>query len=109
MLSNLGTFEPSTSEAEFEGYLQQLGADPGALIRVLDTFVDTPREALARVAVPTLVIAGDQDNDRGSVEDLAATLSRSRLQKVPGNHVTALFTTELKDHLARFLGDHAQS
>jgi pimeloyl-ACP methyl ester carboxylesterase len=106
ILSNLGTFEPGTFEAEFEGYLQQLGADPAALIRVLDTFVDTPREALARVAVPTLVIAGDQDNDRGSVEDLAATLSRSWLQKVPGNHFTALASTELKDQLARFLGDH---
>jgi pimeloyl-ACP methyl ester carboxylesterase len=76
---------------------------------VLDTFVDTPREALAGVAVPTLVIAGDQDNDRGSVEDLAATLSRSWLRKVPGNHFTALASTELKDQLAGFLGDHAPS
>jgi pimeloyl-ACP methyl ester carboxylesterase len=76
---------------------------------VLDTFVDTPGEELARVAVPTVVIAGDQDNDRGSVKDLAATLSRSWLQQVPGNHFTALASTELKDHLARFLGDHAPS
>ena len=109
ILNNLGTFAPGSPEAEFAGWVQQLGADPGALVRVLDTFVDTPREALARVAVPTLVIAGDQDNDRGSVEDLAATLPRSWLQKVPGNHIAALATTELKDHLARFLGDQAPS
>jgi pimeloyl-ACP methyl ester carboxylesterase len=76
---------------------------------VLDTLVDTPREALAWIAVPTLVIAGDQDNGRGSVEDLAAALSRSWLQSVPGNHFTALASTELTDQLARFLGDHASS
>lgn len=76
---------------------------------MLDTLVDTPRETLARVAVPTLVIAGDQDNDHGSVEDLAATLSCSWLQRVPGNHFTALAPIELKDQLARFLGDHPPS
>lgn len=62
---------------------------------MLDTLVDTPREALAWVAVPTLVIA-DQEHDRGSVEDRAAALSRSWLQKVPDNHFTALASPNSK-------------
>jgi pimeloyl-ACP methyl ester carboxylesterase len=107
ILGNFGTFEPGSTEADLEGYLQKLGADPAALLRVLDTFVDTSREVLARVEVPTLVIAGEQDTDRGSVDELAATLSRSRLQKVPGNHFTAPFSAEFRDHLARFLGEGA--
>jgi hypothetical protein len=51
------------------------------------------------------VIAGDQDTDRGSVEELAAILPRGWLQNVPGNHVTALASPELKDHVVRFLSD----
>ncbi len=78
-------------------------------MRVFDTFVDTPREALAKVDVPTLVIAGDEDTDRGSVEDLAALLPRATLQKVPGDHATALTSSELKDRLVRFLSDRAAS
>jgi pimeloyl-ACP methyl ester carboxylesterase len=109
ILSNLGTFAPGTPEAQIEGYLRQAGGDPAALIRVFDTFVDTAGDALARVTVPTLVIAGEQDNDRGSVEDLAATLADSTLHRVPGNHFTALFSPELKDHLVRFLADGSEN
>jgi pimeloyl-ACP methyl ester carboxylesterase len=103
IFGNVGTFAPGTPEAELEGYLRQAGGDPTALIRVLDTFVDTSRDALAQVTVPTLVIAGEDDTDRGSVEDLAATLAHTTLRRVPGNHYTALFSPELTEHLAGFL------
>src|ERR1700689_3058592 len=96
ILGNLGTWEPGTPEAQFEGWVRQVGADPVALIRVLDTLVDTAEEDLARVDVPALVIAGDQDTDRGSVEDLAAILPKARLQRIPGDHFSALTSTELK-------------
>jgi len=109
ILSNLGTWEPGTPEAQFEGYVRQVGADPVALIRVLDTFVDTAEEDLAKVEVTTLVTAGDQDTDRGSVEDLAAILPNARLQRIPGDHFSALTSAELKDQLARFLSDEPLS
>jgi pimeloyl-ACP methyl ester carboxylesterase len=105
ILSKLGEREPGTPESDLEGYLKQVGANPAALIRVLDTLVDTAQEGLARVEVPTLVIAGDRDGNRGSVEDLAAILPNARLQRVPGDHYSALTSTELRDHLARFLSD----
>ena len=105
ILSNLGTWEPGTPEAQFEGYVRQVGADPVALIRILDTFVDTAEEDLARVEVSTLVIAGDQDTDRGSVEGLAAILPNAQLQRIPGDHFKALTSAELKDQLVRFLSD----
>jgi pimeloyl-ACP methyl ester carboxylesterase len=103
ILSKIGKWEPGTPERDLEGYLRQVGANPAALIRVLDTFVDTSEEDLAEVEVPTLVIAGDRDGDRGSVEDLAAILPNARLQRVPGDHFSALRSTELRDELARFL------
>jgi pimeloyl-ACP methyl ester carboxylesterase len=105
IFSNVGTFAPGTPEAQLEGFLRQAGGDPIALIRVLDTFVDTSRDELAHVTVPTLVIAGEDDTDRGSVEDLAAVLSHSTLRRVPGNHYTAAFSPELREYLVDFLAD----
>ena len=103
ILGALGTFEPGSVEAQIERYLASVDSDPVALLHVLDTSVDTPVEALERSDVPTLVFAGDTDNDRGSVEDLAAALPRSRLLRVPGDHVTTLTAPGLGDELARFL------
>ena len=89
-----------------ESYMASIDADPTALLHVFDTFVDTPREALAAVQVPTLVIAGEDDTDRGSVEDLAAVLpAAAGLRRVPGDHLTALLGPQFADELAAFLSD----
>lgn len=103
ILTSLGTFEPGSLEAQIEAYLTEIDADPVALLHVLDTFVDTPLEAFAGVEVPTLVIAGEADNDRGSVEDLAAVFRHGQLRRVPGDHFRALMAPELTDELSRFL------
>ena len=103
ILTSLGTFAPGSVDAQIEAYLTSVGADPVALINVLDTFVDTPAAALAQIDVPTLVLAGDSDNDRGSVSELAAAIPGSRLRRVPGDHVTALSAPELTDEMADFL------
>jgi pimeloyl-ACP methyl ester carboxylesterase len=103
ILSRLGTFAPGTPEAPMQEYLASINADPIALVHVLDTLMDTPREALQQVDVPTLVIAGEDDTARGSVEDLAAALSDARLCRVPGDHLTALLGGHLTDELATFL------
>jgi pimeloyl-ACP methyl ester carboxylesterase len=104
LFARLGTFAPGTPEARMQDYMTSINADPIALAHVLDTFVDTPLEALATVQVPTLIIAGDGDNDRGSVEDLAAALPDGRLRRVPGDHLTALLGPEFADEIATFLG-----
>ncbi len=106
LFAGLGTFAPGTPEGQMQDHLTSIGADPIALSRVLDTFVDTPREALAAVEVPTLVIAGDDDTARGSVEELAAVLPRGRLRRVPGDHLTALLGPQFRDELAAFLAGH---
>jgi pimeloyl-ACP methyl ester carboxylesterase len=103
VFTNLGTFVPGSFEAQMEEYLASTGADPVALVNVLDTFVDTPLAAFAQIEVPTLVIAGDADVGRGSVPDLAAAIPGSRLRIVPGDHWTALTSPELTDELVRFL------
>ncbi len=109
LFAGLGTFARGTPEAQMQDHMTSIGADPIALSRVLDTFVDTPREALATVDVSTLVIAGQDDTARGSVEELAAVLPRGHLRRVPGDHLTALLGPHFRDELAAFLADESAS
>jgi len=68
ILTNLGTFQRGSAEWMAEAFLKTVGGDPVALLHVLDTFVDTPREELARIETPTLVLIGADDHDTGSGE-----------------------------------------
>lgn len=104
ILSNLGTFERGSAEWMAEAFLKTVDGDPAALLRVLDTFVDTPREALVALEMPVLVVAGDKDNDNGSAVDLAAALPAGEPRTVPGNHMSAVTKPELGDAIADFLG-----
>src|SRR5882757_6121256 len=74
ILSDLGSFERGSPEWMAEAFLKSVGGDPVALLHVLDTAVDTPRESLARIGMRTLVLAGAQDGDNGSPGALAAAL-----------------------------------
>ncbi len=58
ILTGLGTFERGSVEWMAEAFLKTVGGDPVALLHVLDTSVDTPVEALARIETPTLVLVG---------------------------------------------------
>jgi pimeloyl-ACP methyl ester carboxylesterase len=94
---------PGSPEATQADWLAQSGADPQALLHVLDTFVETLDSALAQITTPTLVVAGDQDERRA--DELAAALPGARYAQVPGNHFTALLSPELRAAILAFLGD----
>jgi pimeloyl-ACP methyl ester carboxylesterase len=104
VLSNLGTFERGSPEWMAEAFLKSVGADPVALLHILDTGVDTPRESLAQLGMPTLVLAGAQDEDNGSAAALAAVLPDGHYVAVPGNHMSAVAKPELGAAIAEFLG-----
>lgn len=109
ILTNLGTFERGSAEWMAEAFLKTVGGDPGALLLVLDTFVDTPLATLAQIKTPTLVLAGVEDNDNGSAEMLAKALADGRYVAVPGNHMSAVIKPELGTAIADFLGTAATS
>jgi pimeloyl-ACP methyl ester carboxylesterase len=104
ILTNLGTFKPGSAEWMAEAFLKSVGGDPVALLQILDTFVDTPHEALARIGMPTLVLVGTEDDDNGSPEALSAALPDGRYAVVPGNHMSAVTKPELGVAIAEFLG-----
>lgn len=97
--------EPGSPLAMQADWLAQSGADPRALLYVLDSFVDTPVTALAAITTPTLVVAGEEDERQA--EKLAAALPAARYVPVPGNHATAMVSAELAAAIVAFLGEDA--
>lgn len=71
---------------------------------LLDSFTDLPLELLSRVAMPTLVVCGDEDQDNGSASDLAARLPNATYAQVPGGHMGSVTRPELGRAIAEWLG-----
>ena len=105
VLEGLGTHERGSPEWMAEAFLKTTGGDPQALLPLLDSFVATREEDLAKVDMPTLVLSGDDDHDNGSAEALAERLPNARFVEVPGNHMSAVMKPELGLALADFLAD----
>ncbi|EJL37028.1 lysophospholipase [Caulobacter sp. AP07] len=79
------------------------GLKPEAMLGVLGAFVATPAEAIARIDVPTLVVAGQRDDDNGSAEGLAALMPDARATRVPGDHLSAVMEPALATEIVEFL------
>jgi pimeloyl-ACP methyl ester carboxylesterase len=105
ILTHLGTFKSGSAEWMAEAFLKTVGGDPIALLHVLDTFVDTPPEALERIRTPALVLVGTEDDDNGSGQSLATALPQARYVQIAGNHMSAVTKPELGAAMAEFLGD----
>jgi pimeloyl-ACP methyl ester carboxylesterase len=103
VLGNPGTFRRGSAEWMAEAFLKTVGGDPVALLAVLDSAMDTPREALGRIEVPALVAAGAEDIDNGSAAALADALVHGRYAELPGNHMSAVAKPELGTAIADFL------
>jgi pimeloyl-ACP methyl ester carboxylesterase len=103
ILLHPGTFPRTSPEWMAEAFLKSVGGDPVALAHLLDTFVDTPDEAIGDIHVPTLVLAGVDDRDNGSAQALASALPQGVHVEVPGNHMSAVAKPELGQAILDFL------
>ncbi len=103
ILTNPGSFERGTPEWLAEAFLKTSKGDPIALLHILDTFVDTPVAAIRAITPPALVLAGEEDHDNGSAEELADTLPNATYRAVPGGHMSAVVKPELGLAIADFL------
>ena len=102
-LTGLGTHRRGTPEWTAEAFLKTTGADPEAMLPLLDSFVDTSETELRRIAAPTLVIAGETDDDNGSAAALAELLPDGHFVSVSGTHMSAVLRPELSEAMADFL------
>jgi pimeloyl-ACP methyl ester carboxylesterase len=96
--------EPGSREALIAQWISKLGADPRALLLVLDSHVPTPEHALRQITVPALVAIGDQD-ERSDADELAALLRDARFVRVPGGHESAFTAPELAAAMTAFLAE----
>lgn len=103
ILENLGTFGRRSPEGKAEAFLKSTGTDPAAVLQLLDANVDTPREKLAAIDTPVLILAGTEDDDNGPAEALAAALPRGQAARVPGNHMSVIAQPALGLAIADFL------
>lgn len=103
VLTNLGSFERGSSEWLTEAFLKTTKGDPEALLLILNTFVDTPREAVAAIGQPVVVISGAEDYDNGSAHEVAALLPHGQFVEIPGNHMNAVTHHRLGAVIADFL------
>lgn len=88
-----------------EQFIKTMRIDTVAAAHVIRSFADTPRSALAAVAMPTAVICGADDRDNGSAPALAAALPDARYIEVPGNHMSAVIDPALGRAMADFLAE----
>ena len=105
VLTGIGRHPRGSPEWFAEAFLKTTGADPQAMLALLDSFVDTPRATLAAITVPTLVLTGAEDDDNGSSQALAETIPGALFAAVPGNHMSAVLRPEIGSEMVRFLSD----
>ena len=96
--------EPDSPDAPFAHWISKLGADPRAVVHVLNSLVPTPEAALCQITIPTLVAIGDQD-ERSDADKLAALLHDARFVRVPGDHGSAFDAPELAAAMAAYLAE----
>ena len=105
ILLNLGQHPRGSPEWMAEAFLKTTGGDPEALLHLLDSFVDTPRDTLAAIRQPVLVLSGEEDSDNGSHKALAELIPDATLTEIPGGHMSAVLgpPPRLGEAIADFL------
>ena len=104
ILTNLGKHERGSPKWMAEAFLKTTKGDPKALLLLLDTWEHVQESDLAKLTMPTLVVAGAEDLDNGSAPALAERLPKGTYQEVPGGHMSSVLKPELGAAIAAFLG-----
>ena len=104
ILTNLGKHERGSPKWMAEAFLKTTKGDPQALLLLLDTWEHVQEADLAKLTMPTLVVAGAEDQDNGSAPALAQRLPNGTYQEVPGGHMSSVTKPELGTAIAAFLG-----
>ena len=88
-------------------FLKSQGVDRVAARLLLDTMPDLDLALLRHVAMPTLVVCGDEDRDNGSARELAQLLPDAEYVEVPGTHMSSVTKPDLGQAIAGWLAKTA--
>lgn len=103
VIETRATAKAGTREWMAAQFMKTTGVDPEAVALLLRTQVTTRREELGALGMPTLVVAGADDDDNGSAAALAEALPNARYASIPGNHMSAVMKPELAAAMREFL------
>jgi pimeloyl-ACP methyl ester carboxylesterase len=84
-------------------FMKTMKVDRVAARLLLQTFADTPPEALAAITMPTLIVNGDQDRDNGDPAALTRALPDAVQAIVPGTHMSCVTKPDLGLAIRDFL------
>lgn len=84
-------------------FMKTMKVDRVAVRMLLQTFTDTPPEALAAITMPTLIVNGDQDRDNGDPAALTAALPDAAQAIIPGTHMSCVTKPDLGVAIRDFL------
>lgn len=84
-------------------FMKTMKIDRVAARLLLESFTDTTPDMLAALTMPTLLVCGDQDQDNGSAEELAAVLPDATLSTIPGTHMSSVTQPEMGAAMVAFL------
>ena len=84
-------------------FMKTMKIDRVAARLLLDSFTDTTPDMLAALTMPTLLVCGEQDQDNGSAEELAAVLPDATLSIIPGTHMSSVTQPEMGAAMVAFL------
>jgi pimeloyl-ACP methyl ester carboxylesterase len=86
-------------------FMKTMQVDRVAARMLLQTFTDTPPEALAAITMPTLIVNGDTDRDNGDPAALTRVLPNAVQAIVPGTHMSCVTKPDLGLAIRDFLLD----
>ncbi len=84
-------------------FMKSMAVDRVAARLLLGAMADTPPDQLAAIAMPTLVVCGDQDRDNGAPGSLVAELPNAKLAVIPGTHMSCVAKPDLGTAIRDFL------
>lgn len=84
-------------------FMRTTGVDPQVMRAIITSFANLDPSSLSAVTVPALVLAGTEDEDNGSAEDLAAALPDAQFAAIPGNHMNCVTKPEFGRAILAFL------
>lgn len=84
-------------------FMKTMKVDRVAVRMLLQTFADTPPQALAAICMPTLIVNGDADRDNGDPAALTAALPDAVQAIVPGTHMSCVTKPDLGLAIRDFL------
>ncbi|MFM6830705.1 MAG: alpha/beta fold hydrolase [Novosphingobium sp.] len=103
VIDRFGTIKPSDPAYFSQQFLKTMAVDRVAARLLLGTMADTDPAELDALAMPVLVLCGEQDDDNGSATRLAEALPDARLALIPGTHMSSVTMPEMGREIAEFL------